>query len=70
MAALTVRMCGYEMTPPGSVRRGRWFGVSGWCSVRRDFGDGGAGGGFVDDGFVGGEGGDEAWRARLLTARG
>ena len=24
MAALTVRMCGYEMTPPVDVRRGRW----------------------------------------------
>ena len=24
MAALTVRMCGDEMTPPGDVRRGRW----------------------------------------------
>jgi hypothetical protein len=22
MAALTVRMCGYEMTPPGDARRG------------------------------------------------
>ena len=31
------------------------FGVSVWCSVCRDFGDGGAGGGFVDDGLVGGE---------------
>jgi hypothetical protein len=35
------------------------FRVSGWCSVCRDFGDGRAGGGFVDDGLVGGEGGDE-----------
>lgn len=24
MAALTVRMCGHEMTPPLDVRRGRW----------------------------------------------
>src|ERR1700736_4478299 len=24
MAALMVRMCGDEMTPPGDVRRGRW----------------------------------------------
>lgn len=35
------------------------FGVLVWCLVCCDFGDGGVGGGFVDDGFVGGEGGDE-----------
>jgi hypothetical protein len=35
------------------------FVVPVWCSVCRDLGDGGAGGGFIDDGFVGGERGDE-----------
>jgi hypothetical protein len=34
-----------------------------------DLGDGGAGGGLVDDGLVRGEGRDEC-RARLFTARG
>ena len=60
MAALTVRMCGYEMTPPGGCPAGSVvFRVSRWCSVCRDFGDGCAGGGFVDDGLVGAERGDE-----------
>ena len=42
------------------------FGVSGWCSVRRDFGDGGVGGGFIHDGFVGGEGGDEGLQGEVV----
>ncbi len=33
--------------------------LSGWWSFCGDFGDGGAGAGFVDDGFLGGVGGDE-----------
>ena len=59
-AAFMVWMSGPEMTPldrwPGGVVVCR---VSVWCSVCRDFGDGCAGGGFVDDGLVGAERGDE-----------
>ena len=44
------------------------FGVSGWCSVCRDFGDGGAGGGFVNDGFVCGERGDEGLQGEVVDA--
>ena len=47
------------------------FGVSVWCSVRRDFGDGCAGCGFVDDGLVGGERGDEGLECEVVDrARG
>ncbi|CKW26396.1 Uncharacterised protein [Mycobacterium tuberculosis] len=46
------------------------FGVSVWCSVCRDFGDGGAGGGFVDDGLVGGEGGDEGLQGEVVDRAG
>jgi len=48
----------------------RWLWA--WCRwlCVGDFGDGGAGGCFVDDGFAGGVGGDEGLVARLLTARG
>jgi hypothetical protein len=42
------------------------FGVSGWCSFRRDFGDGCAGGGFVDDGLIGGERGDEGLERKVV----
>jgi hypothetical protein len=45
--------------PAGSVV----FGVSVWWSVRRDFGNSGAGGGFVDDGLVGGERGAKGLQA-------
>jgi hypothetical protein len=51
--------------PRGRVAGGAFVGVvSGVVGmvpglVVEDLGDGGAGGGFVDDGFVGGEGGDE-----------
>lgn len=44
------------------------FGVSGWCSVCRDFGDGRAGGGFVDDGFVGAKRGDESLQRKVWAA--
>jgi len=42
------------------------FRVSLCYSVRRDFGDGGAGGGFVNDGFVGGERGDEGLQREVV----
>ena len=49
-----------EMTPPGWCPAGSVvFGETVWCSVCGDFGDGCAGGGFVDDGLVGAEPGDE-----------
>ena len=44
--------------------------LSRWSSLCRHFGDGGAGGGFVDDGFVVGEAATRDCTARLLTARG
>ena len=46
------------------------FGVSVWCSVCRDFGNGGAGGGFVDDGLIGGEGGDEGLQCEVVDRAG
>ena len=42
------------------------FGVSLWCSVCRDFGNGCAGGGFIHDGLVGGEGGDEGLQREVV----
>ena len=42
------------------------FRLSLCCSFCRDFGDGGAGGGFVDDGFVGGERGDEGLERKVV----
>ena len=42
------------------------FGVSGWCSVCRDFGNGCAGGGFIDDGLVCGECGDEGLQGEVV----
>ena len=46
------------------------LGVSVWCSVCRDFGDGCAGCGFVDDGLVGGEGGDEGLQGEIVDRAG
>jgi hypothetical protein len=46
------------------------FGVSVCCSVCRDFGDGCAGGGFVDDGVVGGERGDEGLQGEVVDRAG
>jgi hypothetical protein len=45
--------------PRRQCRRGVVFMVSWWWSLCRDLGDGGSGAGFVDDRFVGCEGGDE-----------
>ena len=42
------------------------FGVSVWCSVCRDFGDGCAGCGFVDDGLVGGDRGDKGLECEVV----
>jgi len=41
-----------------------------WCRLVEDFGDGGAGGGFVDDGLVGGVGGDEGLQAEVVDRAG
>lgn len=40
------------------------------CSFGGYLGDGGASGGFVDDGFVVGEGGDEGLEGEVVDARG
>jgi transposase, IS5 family len=37
-----------------------------WCSVRRDFGDRCAGGGFVDDGLFGGERGHQGLQRKVV----
>ena len=42
--------------------------VSGWWSFCRDFGDGGSRGGFVDDGIVGCERGDEGMDGEVVGA--
>ena len=63
--ASKVRLCGYEKPPPGGVRL--W--CSGWCSVCRDLGNGCAGGGFVADGLVGGERGDEGLQGKVVEPR-
>jgi hypothetical protein len=44
--------------------------VSAWCSFCGDFGDGGAGGGFVDDRLVVDEGGDERLEADVVDRAG
>lgn len=44
--------------------------VSVWCSFCRDLGDGGASGGFVDDGLVVDEGGDECLEADVVDRSG
>jgi hypothetical protein len=46
------------------------FAVSRWRSVCRDFGDGCAGGGSVDDGFVGGKRGDEGLQRQVVDRAG
>jgi hypothetical protein len=48
-----------DEAPSAGCRRGLVFRLSSWCSFCRDFGDGGACGGLVDDGLVGAERGDE-----------
>ena len=45
-------------------------GVAGWWLVGGDFGDGGAGGGFVDDCFAGGECGDEGLHGEVVDGAG
>jgi hypothetical protein len=44
--------------------------VSGWCSFCRDLGDGGACGGFVDDGLIRGERGDEGLDGEVVDRSG
>src|SRR5665811_2089704 len=44
--------------------------VSWWWSFCRDFGDGGSGRGFVDDGFAGGERGDEGLDGEVVDRSG
>ena len=53
------------MVPAGFV-----VTVSGWWSLCRDLGDGGSGGGFVDDGLVGGERGDEGLDGEVVHRAG
>jgi len=50
---------GQTKTPPAGAGGAFVVSLSPWCSFGRDFGDRGAGGGFVDDGLVGGVGGDQ-----------
>ena len=72
-----------ENAPPAGAGRGVGHRgdvlvvvVTAWCSrcriglFGRDFGDGGAGGGFVDDGFVGGERGDEGLDGEVVDGAG
>src|SRR5487761_1407421 len=44
--------------------------VAAWWSVCRDLGGGGAGAGFVDDGFAGGVGGDERLDGEVVDGAG
>ena len=46
------------------------FVVAAWWSVCRDFGGGGPGAGFVDDGFAGGVGGDEGLDGEVVDGSG
>jgi len=46
------------------------FTVSVWWSFCRDFGDGGSGAGFVDDGLVGGVGGDQGLDGEVVHCSG
>ena len=46
------------------------FSVSVWCSLCRDFGDGDAGGGFIDDGLVLGERGDQGLQGEVVDRAG
>ena len=76
MASLMVMMyCGMGR-PRRRGRRGLVVVVSGWWSGCRvwsfggDFGDGGSGAGFVDDGLVGGVGGDEGLDGEVVHRSG
>jgi hypothetical protein len=74
-AALVMPVLGAWESPAGRWRAGLslvWCrGLSAWCrSVVKDLGDGGAGGGFVDEGFVGGEGGDEGLQGEVVDRAG
>src|SRR6266511_1112918 len=44
--------------------------LSACCSLGRGFGDGGAGGGLVDDAFVGGEGGQQGLQGEVVDRAG
>src|SRR5215468_1611762 len=56
---------------PAGAGRGLVLVVSWGCSFcRDDFGDGGAGGGFVGEFFAGGEGGDERGEGEVVDGAG
>jgi hypothetical protein len=57
---------------PRRIGAGRVFSfrVPAWCSFCRDFRDGGAGGGFIDDGLVGGVVGDEGLDGEVVDGAG
>src|SRR6266516_2235054 len=60
-----------EKAPPGGCRRGLVFKLSLGCSFcRDDLGDGGSGGGFVDDLLVCGEGGDKGGDGEVVDGAG
>src|SRR5215207_9316008 len=56
--------------PPGGAGRGVLFSLTAWCSLGRDLGDGGAGGGLVDDALVGGEGGQQGLQGEVVDRAG
>ena len=70
MASLMVmRMVGVE--GPAGVAGGALVVMLAWCwSFCRDLGDGGPGAGFVDDGLVGGVGGDEGLDGQVVHGPG
>ena len=76
-ASLVVSVWWDVKAPPGGCRAGFDLHgggvvvtVSWWSSFGGDLGDRGAGGGFVDDAFVGGEGGDECGDREVVDGAG
>src|SRR6185437_6081727 len=64
-------VCASWKAPPGGAGRGWVLAVSRGCSFcRDDLGDGGAGGGGVDDFLAGGVGGDEGGDGEVVDAPG
>ena len=62
-------------SPAAGVTAGLWWWWCRWLWVRcrsgvGDFGDGGAGGLLVDDGFAGGVGGDEGLEGEVVDGAG
>ena len=68
---LVVGMGGLQETPPGGAGRGFVLTVPSGCSFcRDDFGDGGPGGGVVDDVLAAGVGGDEGGDGEVVDGAG